>query len=195
MFVVNGDLARIWGVLNRFCDLVNGISGGRRELSQSIVLQTMASTVYRLLELPVACDSTDEIIRLATLSFCASIFLHWRQVRIPFDALQRQFKHVIARSMHSHTAILNPRMILWILMIYGVTFSPLPAEQREELQLWLTESITLCELATWNDVSRTMTSFLWIDMVCDHPARSILDETFSQHARATSIVDAHKTDV
>ena len=173
----NVELAKIWGTLSSFCDLINEAAVDRRKVSEEVVLETMASVMYRLLHMSVTSGSPDEIIRFATLSFCANAFLPWRQLRMPCGWLQHEYKHSLTRFMPFHLACLGPRMRLWLLITYGISFFPLSANELKDVQAGLMQATEICGVTSLNSVIETMGSFLWINIVCNRPAEKLFDET------------------
>jgi hypothetical protein len=185
--ITNSELAKIWDVLIRFCAMVNELTVNQRRFSEQVLLETMASVTYRLLNMSVTPESADNAIRLSMLSFCASIFLPWQHLRMPFGWLQLEHKRSLAWLMQSTVAHLDLGTVFWVLTIYGIAFSPLPADKHEEVQLWLTGVADLCGLTNWDGVKKIVGDFLWIDIVCDHPARKLLDEILTWRVAAKDL--------
>jgi hypothetical protein len=77
----NSILGEIWRVLRRFSVTVSEALINHRKLSDQTLLDTMASTMYRLLNMAIAAGSTDQTFQLAMLRFGASAFLPWRQLQ------------------------------------------------------------------------------------------------------------------
>jgi hypothetical protein len=48
---IDKNLARAWKVMKRFCSLINLAAESKRKLSEEILLDTMASVMYRLLHM------------------------------------------------------------------------------------------------------------------------------------------------
>ena len=185
--ITNSELAKIWDVLMRFCAMVNEVAVNQRRFSEQVLLETMASVMYRLLNMSATPDSADNLIRLSMLSFCASIFLPWQQLRIPFGWLQLEHKRSLAWLMQSNLAHLDRRTILWVLTIYGMNFSPLPADEHEQVHSWLTEVADLYGLTNWDGAKNIVGDFLWIDIVCDQPARKLFDEILTVRVAAQDL--------
>ena len=182
--IVKSELAEIWEVLFRFCAMVNEAAIDQRKIPEQILLETMASVMYRLFDVSVVPESADDTMRLAMLSFCATNFLPWQDLQMAFGWLRLEHKRRIAHLMQPTLAHSDPLMVLWFLNIYGIAFSPLHADERKEFQLWLNEEADICEMTTWDGVKNAMRDFLWIDMVCDHRARKLLDENLTDRVAA-----------
>jgi hypothetical protein len=167
----HGDLCDIWNTLSRFCDMVND---DETKVSEDLLLDTMGSDMYRLLGTCVAKDSTEEAIRLAMLSFCARIFLHWRQVQVPLTWLREQFTGCIVGLLREGLVDRDEKLALWLLLVHGSTFSPWTAEEFGVLQPWLAYAIKRGDLTAWDGVRAVVKSYLWIGVACDDSARHVV---------------------
>src|ERR1700761_9060948 len=78
------SLVEAWRVMERFCSVVNLAVATRRMLSPSLLCDTMASVMYRLLHMSFAIGSIDEAVRLSLLGFTYHIFLQWQLLRLPY---------------------------------------------------------------------------------------------------------------
>ncbi|KAF2167175.1 hypothetical protein M409DRAFT_22604 [Zasmidium cellare ATCC 36951] len=177
----NDGLARIWMVLSRFCAVINKAGIDQTTIPERMLLQTMASVMYGLLSLSLPPDSTDKAIRLAMLSFCASTFLYWGQMRMPLGWLQAEQRRCLFRMKDAHEDNLDPRMMLWMLIVYGITFPAATTDEVEEMRKRLREVTEHCGLTCWDEVRGTMSEFLWIDIVCNTPAQELVEAAHARH--------------
>lgn len=139
--ISNAELARAWDTTKTFCMLVNYAADSKRKIPQETLLNTMASVMYRLLNLSFDAGSLDEMVRLGLLAFCSKVFLQWSRVRSPPRHLSRSFRDCLL----SLTEPVSPQVTLWLLLTgYISVFSD---EDEAWLQPWLRAVLEMCGVA------------------------------------------------
>lgn len=171
----SSDLLEVWDVLAHFCGVINRAAVDQTKLPEQMLVATMASVMYRLLATSPSRDSTDEATRLAMLSFCASTFLYWGQMRMPFEWLQSETKQSLNRIMGASENAMDCRMTLWMVMMYNIAFPASTAKEGGEMRTWIAEMTAQCKVTGWGDVRKSMKDCLWIDIVYDEPARELIE--------------------
>ena len=172
---IDGDLARALVVMKRFCSQINSAAEAGHKLPDGILLDTMASVMYRLFDMAFEADSVNEAIRLGLLAFCSDIFLRWPDVKFSYIRFGNTYKDCLLclESMGSASS----DVWLWLLMIGAIsTFT-------EQDDTWLKprihQSIKSCGIKSWSETRDVLASFLWIGLVHDRPGKQIFDSTLS----------------
>lgn len=170
---VDDKLSRAWKDMARFCSLINLVAESRHRISTEVFLDTMASVMYRLLDMSFEAGSANEAIRLGLLAFSSSIFLQWRQLGLSYAHLATSYRNCIGKLETQH---LSPQLLLWLLMIGAI--SVFDGTDDEWLKPWLCVVINYCEIENWRDVQDLLKSFMWIGLVHDEPGKNVFDSTF-----------------
>lgn len=155
------DLSRAWDTTQTFCSLLNYAAESKRKIPQETLLNTMASVMYRLLNLEFAFGSLDEAVRLGLLGFCSHVFLQWSRVRLPHHHLSKTYKDCLLGLRDPAP----PQMSLWLLLIGDVSL--FYEEDEQWLRPWLHTILYLCGATSWDEARVIMKAFLWIDFVQD----------------------------
>ncbi|KAK3677466.1 hypothetical protein LTR78_003004 [Recurvomyces mirabilis] len=177
---MSNDSSKVWTIMKHFCATINKATTAERKVSDREFLQTMSSVMYGALKTSSPAGSIEELIRLAILSLSADAFLQWRRVRVPLPWLQRQYQEALARRARNATNAIDPSLALWLLLIYGIGYSPLSPNDLDKLQSWLTRIMRQGESNSWADVKSAVDSHPWIDILCDRPAQSLVDQALKQ---------------
>lgn len=112
---IDQDLIQAFEHLRRFCLTINTASDTKRQLPKEILLNSMASVMYRLLHMK-SFDPTsmNEIIRLGILVFSSHIFLSWQDVKVPYTHLPDTYRECLLKLKLS--ADFPPQILLWLLI-------------------------------------------------------------------------------
>lgn len=129
------------------------------------MLDTMASVMYRLLHTSYEAGSLDEAIRLSLLAFSSSIFLQWRDFKLPYTHLPVAYKDCLLNATFLDA---SPQLWLWLLMIG--TVSVFEEGDYPWLMPWVQLNADACEVEAWSDMLGVLHGFLWIGLVHDGPA-------------------------
>jgi hypothetical protein len=167
-------LHEIWRTLRRFCHLINELSCNGDTVPQELILHVMASAMYGLLKIDNFDNATEEALRLSMLSLCATVFLQWPRLQVPFPWLRDRFYKAIQVVMQDITSPLDDQAILWILCIYTTSFTPLNSDEHRDLHAGLSQSVARCQLKTWEDARSLLDRYLWIDLICSQETFRLL---------------------
>lgn len=165
---LNDELAQAWEIMSEFGSVIDyAVESGQR-ISTETFLDTMASIIYRLLDMHFPSDSNDEVVRLGLLAFSCSVFLPWRSLGVSYPHLTSAFRDSVSGPVSSHV---SPRLMLWLLMVGAV--SVFDETDDEWLRPLLLDNAGLCEIDSWSEMKDLLQSFLWIGLVHDKVGEAI----------------------
>ena len=168
------ELASAWLTMQKFCSLVSLAMETQRMFSMEIVLDTMASAMYRLLHMSFQTGSADEAIRLGLLAMGYCIFLQWQEMELPSSHFPAAFKSSII-NLENRGGFPEPAM-LWLLMVGGISI--FSASDDAWLKGVLKVQVTLCHIRSWNEVREILKSFIWISPLHDTLGKAIFDSVW-----------------
>ncbi|KAE9366376.1 hypothetical protein N431DRAFT_419622 [Stipitochalara longipes BDJ] len=168
---INEDLAAAWLALQKFCSLVSLAMETQRMFSMEIVLDTMASVMYRLLHMDFETGSTDEAIRLGLLALCYCIFLQWQGMKLPSSYFPSTFRSSIFDFKDRNG--FPKQVLLWLLMVGAISIFSISADTW--LKDCLQEHISVCHIRSWNELREALKSFIWISPLHDKLGEAIFD--------------------
>lgn len=125
------------------------------------MLNTMASVMYRLLDLEFSCGSLDEAVRLGLLAFCSHVFLQWSGIKLSHQHLSRAYQDCLL----SLRDPISPHMSLWLLFTGHMTL--FSEDDGPWLKPWLRAILNLCGATSWDETRVIVKAFLWIDFAQD----------------------------
>ncbi|KAK3389938.1 hypothetical protein B0H63DRAFT_105702 [Podospora didyma] len=172
---MNDALARAWSAMSEFCTLINFAAESKQYVTTDIFLDTMASVIYRLLDMRFGVCSTDEAICAGLLAFSCSIFLQWRQLGSSYPNLATTLKACLLKLSYSQQA--SARQQLWILMAGRV--SVFGADDDAWLRPLLLVNMGCCEITSWSEMQELLQSFMWIRMVHEKPGKAVFDSAMA----------------
>jgi hypothetical protein len=168
------ELASAWLTMQKFCSLVSLAMETQRMFSMEIVLDTMASAMYRLLHMSFQTGSADEAIRLGLLAMGYCIFLQWQEMELPSSHFPAAFKSSII-NLENRGGFPEPAM-LWLLMVGGISI--FSASDDAWLKGVLKVQVTLCHIRSWNEVREILKPFIWISPLHDTLGKAIFDSVW-----------------
>ncbi|KIN08820.1 hypothetical protein OIDMADRAFT_175530 [Oidiodendron maius Zn] len=171
---IDKELAQTWRVISEFCAVINFAVQSEQRISTETFLDTMASVIYRLLDMRFDANSKNEAIRLSLLAFSSSIFLHWKRFGMSYPHLVSVYKDCLARMTLSE---IPPQLLLWILVVGAISI--LDAANIEWLNPVLLTNIDICEIESWNTMQDLLKSFIWIGLIHDKPGKEVFDTALS----------------
>ncbi|KAI1138436.1 hypothetical protein F5Y05DRAFT_384082 [Hypoxylon sp. FL0543] len=177
---MNDELALTWRTLERFCFLIDSVSESRSRLTQQEFLNAMASVMYRLLNMEFGISSTDGVIRLGLLAFSSSVFLQWKQMRLPYAHFTALYKDSLMRVQISEIPV---QLQLWLLTVGAI--SVFGEEDQEWLRPWLRVTMNLCQIGSWTDMRDILCTFMWIGLAHDELGKGVFDTTYVSLAVAS----------
>ncbi|OOQ84860.1 hypothetical protein PEBR_28578 [Penicillium brasilianum] len=168
---VNDDLIRAWTVMGRFCSTINSATNRSRRLPKEILLNTMGSVMYRLLDMKgFDPTSLNEAIRLGLLAFTSHTFLHFQNMKPPQTKFHQKYQDCLRNIKWSAKAA---SIILWLLTIGAISvFKP---TDDPWLMPLLRDQMRYCGISEWEDFHRHMKRFLWIKILHDESGERVLN--------------------
>lgn len=159
---ITGDLAQAWTTLQRFCSTVNETAEQNLRLDKDILLDTMAPTIYRLLDMGFSGDKPlDEAVRVGLLVFSSQVFLQCKDMKVP----QRYLPEFCRSCFMKLDSRVHQDIALWLFVIGAISF------QNEIDQEWiippLRRHIRSLGIRSWKALRKRLKGFLWIDFVHD----------------------------
>ncbi|KAJ5145101.1 hypothetical protein N7448_002493 [Penicillium atrosanguineum] len=165
---INDDLSGAYSAMRRFCLAINIASKHNRQLPKEILLNTMASVMYRLLGMSFKPTTIDEIFRLGLLAFSSHIFLRLRDVKPSHTRFPDAYRKSL---LQFNTSEGSSSILPWLIMIGGLSvFGPADGPW---LIPCLQANIESWGLETWNDLRAYLKQFLWIDFLHDKPGEAM----------------------
>jgi hypothetical protein len=171
---IDDELTQAWRVMSEFCAVINFAVDSGQCISTETFLETMASVMYRLLDMRFEIGSIDEAIRLGLLAFSCSVFLQWKHLGRPDAQFTSAFKGCLARLTSSH---ISSQLLLWLLMVGAV--SVFGATDDGWLESLLLVNMGLCEIDSWSKMQDLLRSFMWIGLVHDEPGKGVFNSTIT----------------
>ncbi|KAE8149574.1 hypothetical protein BDV25DRAFT_156084 [Aspergillus avenaceus] len=175
---IDNNLARVWSVMKRFSQLINFAAETNQKLPMETLVDTMASVMYRLLNMRFEKDTIAEAVRLGLLGFSSSVFLQWQNIKQAYLRLADTYKECLV-NLKSLNGV-SSHIMLWLLMV-GAT-SIFTDSDKEWLESWLRVNLQLCRVASWPSFRKIMASYMWIGMVHDQPGEEIFNSVTSSRA-------------
>lgn len=170
------SLVEVWNVTSAFCTMINLAVDSGQLISMSIFLDTMASVMYRLINLRDRFEvgSRNDAICLGLLAFSASVFLPWKRFGVAYRNLATIFKACFASlSLSSSDSRSPPQLLVWLLMMGAVAIF----EESDDAWLlsMLSQNMGLCGIDSWSKMQEVLKAFMWIDLVHGKRGKEVFD--------------------
>ncbi|KAH6898233.1 hypothetical protein B0T10DRAFT_102124 [Thelonectria olida] len=166
---MDGELARAWLVMKRFCLLVDLGTQTQRLMRPELIHDAMSAVMYRLLSMRFAIGSIDETVRHGLLAFCHHVFLQWQDIKLPCRRFLAAYRNCIL-SVESIDGV-SSQLMLWLLMVGAISVFDVSDEA------WLRESfrghVDKCHVKTWREMQRMLKSVMWVALLDEHPGKHI----------------------
>ena len=162
-------LKAAWLAMRSFSSLVNLGTQTQRRISAKIILDTMTSVMYRLLDMEYPTGSIEEAVRLGLLAFSYHVFLQWRDIKLPNDHLTDALKNSI--HLLRQTGLAYHQFMLWMLMVAAI--SVFGVDEESWLKEILVEYVTRFRAKTWKDLESILKQYLWIPLLDDRQGQYI----------------------
>ena len=177
--MLTSELADIWVAMSNFCTLVNTASEKNgAKITEEMFLHSMGSIMYRLLYQRFEIGSIGEAFRLGLLAFASPIFLHWNRVELSDYRFTSRYKDGVV-ALNLGDCGVTPEEHLWLLMVAALSMSH-ESDGLSWLRPRLRETITLCNISTWDAARDLLSSFMWVGLIYDVPGREVFDLVMSQ---------------
>jgi hypothetical protein len=166
---LNPDLILAWKVMQGFCSTINSARKRNRRLAKEILLNTMGSVMYRLLDMKdFDTNSPNEAIRLGLLAFTLHTFLNVQNMKPPQTEFPLRYRRCLQSIEFSAKAA---SIMLWLLTIGAISvFAP---TDDDWLMPLLRDQMTHCQISQWEGLHDHLKRFLWIGVLHDKPGESV----------------------
>ncbi|KAJ3566876.1 hypothetical protein NPX13_g6976 [Xylaria arbuscula] len=165
-------LTSIWGTMFEFCSVINLATASQRRITMETFLNSMASTLYRLVDMHFTPSSVNEVIRLGLLSLCCSVFLHWQRLGVSYPYLvslvQDSFPVLNGKDLP-----ISKRLSLWLLMIASI--SVLSPSDEDWVQSLLRQTADVLGLDSWDKARSLLSPMMWIGYIHDKTGKRVFE--------------------
>lgn len=172
-------LSHVWRDLEEFAKLSNIASQTGRKLKPNIFSEAMVSILYRLLALSPE-SASENAFRLGMMTFAASIFFRWRDMKQRQAYLDESFRDAL-RELQK--ALIQPptTVILWLLVIWRT--NSVQGEYDETIEEWFLEVMGDLGINSCPELHRVLKSVLWVDCLFGASSNRILAPILEEVAR------------
>lgn len=172
------ELVEIWKVLSKFCSVINVALQSKQVISTETYLETMASTIYRLLNMRFISNSQNEAIRLGVIAFTSGVFLQWRGMGVKYPHFTCIFRTCLEEVSNSRTP---PQLMTWLLMVGAA--GVFDTSDDVWLEPLLSSSLGMCGIGSWSEMRELLESFLWIDLVFERSGKRMYESIANRDCR------------
>jgi hypothetical protein len=172
---INADLRHTCTVMREFCSTINSATKRNRRLPKEILLNAMASVMYRLLGMKdFDPNSPNEAIRLGLLAFSSHTFLLYKNMKPPQITFPQKYGECLQTIEFSAIPALTG---LWLLTVGAISvFTP---TDNSWLMPLLRDQMKRCRISEWEDMRGHLKRFLWIDMLHDKPGQKVFSTAWA----------------
>lgn len=170
---LDSELAAVWAALSECCTRLNAAAAnGGVKVTQEAYLHSMGAIMYRLLHQRFATGSLDEAFRLGLLAFSSPIFLNWNRAELTDPRFNLAYRKALAGldTLESHHVA--SREYIWLLIVAALSMSH-EADSMSWLISQLRMNVELCDVHTWDEMQKLLSSILWLDVVYNAPCKDI----------------------
>ncbi len=171
---LDSKLRDCWKDIHAFSCLSNLAYQTTQKLSPETYNEMMISNFYRLTHLSFEDDLSHEIIRLALLTFCSTLFLTRLYLGQPYERLFDLFSSTLSRLCQDPGTVVPDSITLWLMILHHVV-----ADKESSSEAWesvqLSKAIALTRMDTWSQAHQVLRSIMWVDFVHDAPGRRVFD--------------------
>ncbi|KAF5709153.1 hypothetical protein FGLOB1_6062 [Fusarium globosum] len=179
-------LSHVWRDLEEFARLSNIASQTGRKLQPNIFSEAMVSVFYRLLALSPE-SASENAFRLGMMTFAASIFFRWRDMKQRQANLDNSFRDALRELQR---ALIQPptTVILWLLVIWRT--NSVQGGCDEAIEEWFLEVMGDLRIYSWPELHKVLKSVLWVDCLFDASSKRILAPILEEAARKGFEIDS-----
>ncbi|KAF5578591.1 hypothetical protein FPANT_9930 [Fusarium pseudoanthophilum] len=172
-------LSNVWRDLEEFAKLSNIASQTGRKLQPNIFSEVMVSILYRLLALSPESPS-ENAFRLGMMTFAASIFFRWRDMKQRQAYLDESFRDAL-RELKKAATQPPTAVLLWLLVIWRTNSVQSGTDQA--IEEWFLGVVDSLRIFSWPKLHNVLKSVLWIDCLFDASSKRILEPMLEKTAR------------
>ncbi|KAF5677628.1 hypothetical protein FHETE_1679 [Fusarium heterosporum] len=165
-------LSNVWKDLDEFATLSNLASQTGRKLQPNTFSEIMVSILYRLLALSYPESPLANALRLGVMTFSATIFFRWREMKQRQIYLDDSFKGALLELKKSPVQPPSA-LLLWLLVLWKTTGGNGPSDN--VFSGWTCEVIRGLGIESWAGMRDVLKTVLWIDCLFDTPSRHIFE--------------------
>ncbi|KAF4417421.1 fungal specific transcription factor domain-containing [Fusarium acutatum] len=178
-------LSNVWRDLEEFATLSNIANQTGRKLQPNIFSEVMVSILYRLLALSPESPS-ENAFRLGMMTFAASIFFRWRDMKQRQAYLDESFRDTL-RELKKAASRPPATVLLWLLVVWRTNSDQGGSD--ESIEEWLLEVMDGSGIGSWPELHKLLKLVLWIDCLFDASSKRILEPILEKAARNGARVD------
>ncbi|KAI0160843.1 hypothetical protein GGR52DRAFT_148908 [Hypoxylon sp. FL1284] len=164
-------LRLIWDDISELARAVNVATQCKLSIDGELYRDGMISIHYRLVNLCLDASSTDEVIRLALLTFASTIFLGRCGVETHHENLARSLQGALSRLSCEPKAV-PAQLVLWLYAVCRI--SALGGTEQGWIRAALAELLRSMDLKSWDDVKLRLKCVLWVDVLLDHLTKKVV---------------------
>lgn len=168
---LDARLRSAWDDLAEFSQAANIATQCKLRIDTELYQEVMVSIHYRLANLRFDTGSIDETIRLTLLSFSSTLFLQWCGTRTRFEFLSQNMKTSVSL-LKDHDGNIPAPLMLWIYIVGAV--SVFDEQEQAAFQPDLIEVLRVMKLKSWKEVTSSLKSAIWVDVLHDLLAKRII---------------------
>ncbi|KAH8811000.1 hypothetical protein F5884DRAFT_749398 [Xylogone sp. PMI_703] len=171
---IDGELARAWRAMKKFCSLIIAASHTKHKLSQKSLFNTMASVLYRLLYMSFETNSLNEVLRFRLLAFASNVFLQWQALKLAHLHFHPIHRDCLLK--HKSSCDLSSDFLIWLLIVGRLSIF----SEVDDVWIvpWLRLNIGSSQAGEWNETRQILESFMWIRVIQDEPGKTIFESVF-----------------
>jgi hypothetical protein len=171
---LDSKLRDCWKDVHAFSCLSNLAYQTTQKLSPETYNEMMISIFYRLTHLDFEDDLSHEVIRLALLTYCSTLFLTRVYLEQPYERLFDLFSSTLSKLCQSPCSVVPEPIMLWLMILHRlVTYKEASSDAWENVRL--NKALALTGTDTWSQAHQGLRSVMWVDFVHDVPGRKVFD--------------------
>ncbi|KAI0506272.1 hypothetical protein F5B22DRAFT_624274 [Xylaria bambusicola] len=171
MFYHDG-LTSIWNTMSDFCSVINCAAISEQRITMKLFLNSMASIMYRLIDMQIEPSSISEVIRLGLLCSCCSVFLQWQHLGISYTHLSFSVKRLFLE-LNGKDIFVSQEFAFWLFIIASI--SVLSDSDADWLHPLLRQVAGTLELQTWDQARKLLSTIMWIDSVHGNAGKRVFE--------------------
>ncbi|KAK5213575.1 hypothetical protein LTR41_001154 [Exophiala xenobiotica] len=172
---LDSKLRDCWKDVHAFSCLSNLAYQTTHKLSPETYNEMMISIFYRLTHLDFEDDLSHEVIRLALLTYCSTLFLTRVYLDQPYERLFDLFSSTLSKLCQSPCSVVPEPIMLWLMILHHLVAYKEASSSDAWENVRLNKAIALTGTDTWSQAHQGLRSVMWVDFVHDVPGRKVFD--------------------